>query len=401
MSNDSTTNSNDVTEVVEDEYLENGTGFYPFSQIPVWVTLNASPNAVAVYAFLKTYAREDAPVAFPSRQTIASGALKTKQARSVDRYIAELEHIGAIVKKQRRSSGNLKIRNVYRLQWAPPEDFDGPVTRKQWEDMGSPLSETVSIYKNDGDKKPAYSVVRYSAHRDEQVKHPDTDTIETDKTENTRSSRSAPQRTSMCATAHPGSAPQRTGSRSKPPISKDNPTPPSPPDDNDDATAPSLSMEGGEDSPESKPQPDAVTAVELVKSAVSIHEMGLISRHRRRGELAEAVAGLLSSGCSRSSIVEVLQRDRTGLGDVVAGLIGRLRSLEAESDLNNTGDAFAPQRANDGASRPVPRFCGRCSGGNASNPKRYRRVIMGDKDNLGDMCACHPEHPANLIKENA
>lgn len=402
MSEDST-NTNDVTDdgdAVEDAYLEPGTGFYPFSQVPVWIQLNASPNAVVVYTFLKTYARDDAPVAFPSRQTIASGALKTKQARSVDRYIAELEHIGAIAKKQRRSHGNLKIRNVYRLQWAPPQDFNGPVTRKQWETMGSPLAEMVPIFKNDGNKKPAYSVVRYSAHRDDQAKQSDDTNTETDKTENPRSSRSAPERTSMCATAHPGSAPQRTGSRSRGYISKDNPSPPYPPNDTVTELAPSPGR-GGEEDSNDNPTDLVVDAKKLVKSVVSLHEMQLIRSHRRNGELAQAVADLLAAGCSRRSITDVLSRDRSGLGDVVAGLIGRLRTLEPSPNAKDGTDVFGAHGANEAASRPVPRHCGRCSGGNHSNPKRYRRIIMDDNGTLGDKCACHPEHPANLIKENA
>lgn len=402
-----TTHSDDTNTIsnsgdVPESFIEPGAGFYPFSQVPVWITLNASANAIAVYVFLWTYTSSSSSlkVAFPSRETIAAAALKTKQARTVDRYIAELEHIGALIKKQRRSSGNLKINNIYRLSWSPPPEFSGPVDRKQWEDMGAPLPEIVPIYKNQGDKKPAYTVVRFCALRDDQEKHTDDDNPEMDKTQNPRSLRSASERTTMCAKTHPGSAQKRTGTRSKPPISKTNPNPNpplTPPQDVDD-TARSRTK-GGEDGDTNTKSDGRDDAVALVRSVVSTDEMGLIAHHRRRIELADLVSTLLTSGVSRTAIASVLSRDRSGLGDIVSGLIARLKGFESEPGPVPQDDPFVRHDESDGSQSSIPKWCGRCWSGPRRAPQ-WRHVFVGrsngHRDEVGDMCTCHPQHPQNL-----
>lgn len=101
----------------------------PFTMVGDWVLLSKlSPMAKLLYALLQAHVNvsDDTGKVWPSRDTLAEW-MGFDQARSVGKYIDELEAFGAIRKEQRRTSGGLRTRNVYYVRGEAPEAITTPI----------------------------------------------------------------------------------------------------------------------------------------------------------------------------------------------------------------------------------------------------------------------------------
>ncbi|WP_313816375.1 helix-turn-helix domain-containing protein [Citricoccus sp.] len=83
-----------------------------FSQIPEWVLdAEISDGAFRLYAALARYADQRTGKAFPSRTTLAKRI--NKKLSSVDRYLKELQAIGAVTVEARYEEGTSERRSNY------------------------------------------------------------------------------------------------------------------------------------------------------------------------------------------------------------------------------------------------------------------------------------------------
>lgn len=89
----------------------------PYVQIPRWVVEKASAQAVKLYAVLWGYADNDTREAWPSRARLAKD-MGFSTPRGTDKYIAELEDIGAL-EVIRRREGDVNLPNRYHLITEP------------------------------------------------------------------------------------------------------------------------------------------------------------------------------------------------------------------------------------------------------------------------------------------
>ncbi|MEU0857433.1 hypothetical protein ABZ352_18615 [Streptomyces griseofuscus] len=106
----------------------------PYSRIPDWVTLHpdVEPQAVAVYCVLAAHvniSRSDSLV-WPSRLAMAE-MLGYSRPQSVDKYIKQLEAIGAIDTEDFTRPNGAKGKR-YTVHETPPDDFDGVHTLAAW-----------------------------------------------------------------------------------------------------------------------------------------------------------------------------------------------------------------------------------------------------------------------------
>lgn len=132
-------------EAVEDDAATAGAGRFnePFSITPAWVTLNATPQATAIFNFLRLYVfiGED-KAAMPLKKHLAK-LIGVDKEKSVTRYLKELENLGAITIERRRIGG-VQVRNHYLIHQSPPPGFDKPVTKREWLDLHFPKDDTAS-----------------------------------------------------------------------------------------------------------------------------------------------------------------------------------------------------------------------------------------------------------------
>ena len=126
-----------------------------FSIVPEWVLdASVSDRAVRIYALIARYADNDTLQAFPSRETLAKRA--GCNVKSVDRAIAELQTVGALIKSHRRS-GDAYQSNLYTVRRIPghlrtPESPGGDTTvprvgtgESLGRDTGVPLTRTTEL----------------------------------------------------------------------------------------------------------------------------------------------------------------------------------------------------------------------------------------------------------------
>ncbi len=114
-----------------------------FAMIPHWLILSdVSDGALRLYAALMKYADSTTRQAFPSRATIANDMHKS--VKSVDRYLRELESLGAVRVQRRKRVGSLENQSsVYTLVTTNPrvatsEEMDSTVSTPQ--EVGTPVS---------------------------------------------------------------------------------------------------------------------------------------------------------------------------------------------------------------------------------------------------------------------
>ena len=108
-----------------------------FAMIPHWLILSdVSDGALRLYAALMKYADSTTRQAFPSRATIANDMHKS--VKSVDRYLRELESLGAVRVQRRKRVGSLENQSsVYTLVTTNPrvatsEEMDSTVSTPKW-----------------------------------------------------------------------------------------------------------------------------------------------------------------------------------------------------------------------------------------------------------------------------
>ncbi|MFD7855173.1 hypothetical protein ACFV6B_12930 [Streptomyces microflavus] len=236
----------------------------PFTMLGDWVAVSGvDPNARSVYWDIKAHVNENrgTGTAWPPRDFLALLA-GDKQARTMDPYLRQLEAIDAIGAERERHVAKMRSRNLYKIHDTPPRGWDGPashaevwewlredekgcrqyyVDRKAWlkdiEDVWSRikkaekaqgakvsapvskaghrawLKECRSLWsaRRTGHSSSPRSAVQRTTEISGAPESPEAGPAE----ENKRGSGSAVQRTTQCGTAHLGSAPQRTGTRSK------------------------------------------------------------------------------------------------------------------------------------------------------------------------------------------
>ncbi|THJ75382.1 helix-turn-helix domain-containing protein [Candidatus Frankia alpina] len=97
----------------------------PFTQVGDWVVLaSISMQAKTIYWMLSAHVKRRDRAAWPSRESLAEWC-GFGQARSVDRYLAELVDLGAIEIYRTRSADGLRTRNRYTVQEYPPDGYQG------------------------------------------------------------------------------------------------------------------------------------------------------------------------------------------------------------------------------------------------------------------------------------
>ncbi|AWI32672.1 hypothetical protein [Streptomyces tirandamycinicus] len=106
----------------------------PYSRIPDWVTLHpdVEPQAIALYCVLAAHvniSRSDSLV-WPTRLAMAE-MLGYTRPQSVDKYIKQLEAIGAIDTEDFSRPNGAKGKR-YTVHETPPDDFDGVHTLSAW-----------------------------------------------------------------------------------------------------------------------------------------------------------------------------------------------------------------------------------------------------------------------------
>jgi hypothetical protein len=84
----------------------------PFIMLPIWM-LDASANAVKLYAVLRRFADNATLNAWPGKQVLAE-AMGYKLAKNVDPALRELEEMGAVV-VTRRSGAGMRLANHYHI----------------------------------------------------------------------------------------------------------------------------------------------------------------------------------------------------------------------------------------------------------------------------------------------
>jgi hypothetical protein len=91
-----------------------------FAILPQWVLFaNISPQAIRLYAVLRTYADNKTNTSYPSRASLAND-MKVASTRTVDAAIKELVEIGALKVQNRASVNGNQTSNLYTLISTPP-----------------------------------------------------------------------------------------------------------------------------------------------------------------------------------------------------------------------------------------------------------------------------------------
>lgn len=229
----------------------------PFTMLGDWVAVSGiDPNARSLYWDVKAHVNENrgTGTAWPPRDFLALLA-GDKQARTMDPYMRQLEAIDAIGAERERSVAKMRSRNLYKVHDTPPKAWDGPASHAevwQWlrEDKGAcreyytdrkawlkEIEDAWSRVKQeekDRGAKPSAPVSKeghrawlrecrrlWAARRQGKPTSPRSavqrttgDSQEPGQAE-PQDSGSAVERTTQCGGAHPGSAVERTGTRSK------------------------------------------------------------------------------------------------------------------------------------------------------------------------------------------
>lgn len=113
--------------------VDRGRWDVPFAQLPDWVALSGvSDRAKALYWLLAMHVnvtRDDGRV-WPVKQTLAD-LMGINRVANIDRYLSELESVGAIdVVRQRH--GGLRLHNRYVVHRRPPDGYAGPTTLQEF-----------------------------------------------------------------------------------------------------------------------------------------------------------------------------------------------------------------------------------------------------------------------------
>ncbi|MEV4454377.1 hypothetical protein [Microbispora sp. NPDC049633] len=98
----------------------------PFAMVPLWVMFSTTPQAQALYGILAAHVnpdRDDRNV-WPSRATLAE-MLGFNRPASVDRYLSELQEIGAVDVIVRRRTNGSQMANAYVVHHQPPDGYTG------------------------------------------------------------------------------------------------------------------------------------------------------------------------------------------------------------------------------------------------------------------------------------
>jgi hypothetical protein len=127
----------DVPEEFSDQ-VESGRGDLQYAQVPAWLMFAVSPQALTCYMMLKLCVRPGSTQAAPTRDHLAR-ALGLKKAESVDKYRDELASVGAM--SMRTVRRGMQQRTIYTLNWSPPENFNGPLTKREWMAREFPIED--------------------------------------------------------------------------------------------------------------------------------------------------------------------------------------------------------------------------------------------------------------------
>lgn len=108
---------------------------FPYGTIGEWVPIapQLSHLAVRLYAVLRIHVNRsrDDERAFPHQEDLAA-MCGVKRRQTIAAAIDELILIGAVETELGRYARGLRARIFYTVHEAPPADYEGPVSLKQW-----------------------------------------------------------------------------------------------------------------------------------------------------------------------------------------------------------------------------------------------------------------------------
>jgi hypothetical protein len=111
----------------------------PFAMVPMWVALNSSSMATALYIALVSFVniKRGDRRAWPTEKTLARRiGLSDRRMRP---YLKELQELGAVdVRVHRYGPNRMKRRNVYLVRFDPPPGFEGYLTGEDFDAAMTP-----------------------------------------------------------------------------------------------------------------------------------------------------------------------------------------------------------------------------------------------------------------------
>lgn len=318
----------------------------PFVIVPLWIVLNSSPKARALYEVLAAHRDWWATghLVEDATQEDLAALIDVKQARSVRRYLRELEALGAIDIIRRTTESGLNDSSVYVIHDIPPDNFVGPRTLSEYykqrpKSAGQPVGRSSAPRSNQGE---------YDTPRDRESDNTGKFGVVPGRTVGRSSApRGALERPSVGRSSAP--LPYKKGVRRTPPSS-----PPSHTGDEGLGSAPSAREEGDGSSAEtagaSVPPPrsapeenqELVTAREVLASLPEPIKVGA----RSVRDLAPAVVDALADGWTPETLSAHLS----------AELPARVRSARALL-MHRLGDLPSPPAEKD-QEPPLPPRCG-------------------------------------------
>lgn len=108
---------------------------FPYGTVGEWVPIapELSHLAVRIYTILRCHVNRSRgdDKAFPHQEDLAA-MCGVKRRQTIKDAVAELVAIGAVETELSRYARGLRARVIYTVHEAPPEDYAGAVSLKQW-----------------------------------------------------------------------------------------------------------------------------------------------------------------------------------------------------------------------------------------------------------------------------
>lgn len=120
----------------------------PFIMLPVWM-LEASANAIKLYAILRRFADNRTMNAWPGKQTLAE-ACGYKQAKNVDPALRELEAMGAVVVTRRAGKDGMRLGNHYHVVTTTPRKQAPRQPKPRAGNIGNPVDPEQGLPETSG-----------------------------------------------------------------------------------------------------------------------------------------------------------------------------------------------------------------------------------------------------------
>jgi hypothetical protein len=140
----------------------------PYLRVPLWLVFTAPPMARAMYEAIAAHVNDERgdSKAWPGRDVLAD--LMDLTPKSVDKYIRELEKLGAIDVIRRTDARGMKTTNVYVVHHDPPIEYTGPRTIAEYHERrraaaerpvpaGRPVVPSTGLRTNQGKRTDGFT----------------------------------------------------------------------------------------------------------------------------------------------------------------------------------------------------------------------------------------------------